>query len=123
MRSEIIYKENAATIEWDENYFKYCEFVDFSMEGEVVSSDFIGCSFRNLDWYMALFSFTNFINCRFINCIFQGTGFPDTRFVDCTLIDCKFVKDNLNRDCYFTKTSAYNCQVSDGEGFNPEIRT
>ncbi len=51
MRSTEIDATNFETIEWDDCYFKYCEFSGFSKQGGVISSDFVACSFKNLDWY------------------------------------------------------------------------
>ena len=51
LRTMTIGKESVAAIEWDDNYFKYCEFDGFSQDGGVIGSDFINCSFKNVDWY------------------------------------------------------------------------
>ena len=123
MKSEIIDQGNLETIEWDNSYFKYCEFGGFSIEGEVISSDFISCSFKNIDWYWGLFARANFIDCQFVNCVFSGTSFPDARFVECTFSNCRFLQDNLGAECGFAKSVAYGCKIDGGEGFKSEIRT
>jgi uncharacterized protein YjbI with pentapeptide repeats len=120
VRSETINSENLTDIEWDEGYFKFCNFEGFSIEGGQVSSDFVGCSFKNIDCYWSLFSGCNFISCNFADCAFAGTSFPDTRFVDCKLVNCKFTQDNLGGDCDFSKTIAYGCSVESSLGFGPE---
>jgi len=117
MRSALIDKTNAAAIDWEENHFKYCDFEGFSAEGRTISSDFIGCSFGNVDWYWGLFSFANFIDCRFKDCLFQGTTFANCRFVDCELINCRFIKNNLDTSCEFKQTVAYGWVTDGGEGF------
>jgi uncharacterized protein YjbI with pentapeptide repeats len=122
MRTATIDKGNYGTVEWDDNYFKSCEFEDFSIEGEIISSDFICCSFRNVNWYWGLFTQANFVQCKFENCAFRGTSFPDARFVECTLDNCEFAKDNLGSDCDFARAVAYSCKVNGSEGFKPEIR-
>ena len=118
MRSERIQENNLASVEWDENFFKYCEFEGFSVNGGVISSDFVGCTFKNVDWYWGIFVQANFIGCRLIDCTFRGTSFSDARFMDCLVDGCRFVKDNLNGDCNFTGAVAYGCLVKNSEGFS-----
>jgi uncharacterized protein YjbI with pentapeptide repeats len=121
MRSATISTENVQNTLWDENYFKFCDFDGFSTEGGFVCSDFVSCSFRNVDWYWGLFSGSNFIACQFADCIFRGVSFPDSRFIECKLTNCRFVKDNLNGECDFSKTVAYGCVIEGGEGFKPSF--
>ena len=123
MRSESVTPGNVSQIEWDEEYFKYCDFEAFSIEGKTISSDFVGCSFKSLDWYWGLFSGCNFVNCEFVDCHFAGTAFPDTRFVDCKIVNCEFKQDNLGRDCDFTSTIAYGCAVESSSAFRPQVST
>lgn len=122
MRSITVGNENLGAIEWDENYFKFCDFEDISIEGGVISSDFIDCSFKNVEWYWGLFSGANFVNCLFNDCVFRGSSFPDSKFVECSLVNCRFIQDNLATDCDFSQASAYRCSISGGEGFKAEIR-
>ena len=110
-------KESVAVIQWDDRYFKYCEFDGFSQDGGVIDSDFINCSFKNVDWYWGIFTQANFIKCDFTNCDFRGTSFVDARFVECKLDNCRFIRDNLNADCDFSRSVAYGCTVNGGEGF------
>ena len=119
VRSEKINSPTFTDIDWDEGYFKFCEFEGLSIEGRLVSSDFVSCSFKNIDWYWSLFSGCNFINCDFADCAFAGTGFPDSRFVDCKLVNCRFTQDDLGGDCDFSKTIAYGCSVESSLGFGP----
>jgi uncharacterized protein YjbI with pentapeptide repeats len=121
VRSETINSENLTDIDWDEGYFKFCNFEGFSIEGGQVSSDFVGCSFKNIDCYWGLFSGCNFISCNFADCAFAGTSFPDTRFVDCKIVNCTFTHDNLGGDCDFSKTIAYGCSVESSLGFGPHF--
>ena len=114
-------QDNLGPVDWDENYFKWCHFEDFSIEGKVICSTFLSCSFKNIDWYWGLFSDCNFINCEFKDCVFRGTSFPGSRFVECTLTNCRFVKDNLNGDCDLEETHAYGCTIDGCEGFNAKI--
>ena len=122
MRTQTIEEKSVKATEWDENYFKYCDFREFSIEGGVVSSDFVGCSFKDVEWYWGLFTLSNFIDCRFADCVFRGSTFADCRFVDCTFANCRFIKDNLDASCSFERTVAYSCSVEGGEGFNAELR-
>lgn len=121
MRSVTVSKENVAVIDWDENYFKFCDFENCSVEGGTVCSDFVDCSFNDVDWYWGLFSASNFVKCLFKDCVFRGSSFPDSRFVECTLTNCRFVKDNLDGDCDFSRTVAYSCSIDGGEGFKAEM--
>ena len=121
MRSETIGKENFEATPWEENYFKYCTFDGFSQEGEVVSSDFVSCSFRNVEWYMSLFTHTNFVDCKFVNCVFLGSTFADSRFIECTMENCRFMRNNLDSECKFPGTVAYRCSLEGGVGFNAEV--
>jgi len=117
MRSEVINPGSVSTVEWHEGYFKYCTFEDLSLEGLLVSSDFVDCSFTNTNWYWGLFSDANFVNCSFADCTFAGTSFPDSRFVDCRLVNCRFIEDKLGGSCDFAKTRIYGCSVENCTGF------
>jgi uncharacterized protein YjbI with pentapeptide repeats len=120
VRLETINSENVADVEWDEGYFKLCAFENFSVDGEVVSSDFVRCSFTSIDWYWGLFPGSNFIGCQFTDCSFAGTGFPDTRFVDCKLVNCRFIQDNLGGECGLAETIMYGCSFENCLG--PDFR-
>jgi uncharacterized protein YjbI with pentapeptide repeats len=117
MRSQRIEAANSDSVVWDENYFKFCDFEGFSVEGGVVGSDFIGCTFRDVEWYWGMFPLANFIACRLVNCTFRGTSFRDARFVECLIDRCLFVKDNLDGECEFAGAIAYGCQVRESAGF------
>ena len=119
VRSETITSDNHDEIEWDESYFKFCNFEEFSESG-LVCSDFHTCSFKKIDWYWSLFSGCNFINCSFVDCTFAGTSFPDSRFIDCELVNCKFIQDNLGGECDFSNSWAYGCSIENSPGFRPE---
>jgi uncharacterized protein YjbI with pentapeptide repeats len=110
-------ENNCRTIEWDNNYFKLCIMKGFSIDGFVISSDFVNCEFSDIDWYWGIFTQANFVQCRFDNCTFRGTSFADARFLECTLKNCHFIKDNLNGDCDFEGSIAYACKIEEGEGF------
>ena len=120
MNGVTIDADNVKSANWEEEYYKYCYFQTFSIEGEHVDSDFIDCTFNGIEWYWGIFNIVNFINCKFSNCVFRGTAFPDCRFVECSLTNCQFVKDNLNGDCSFENAKAYECKVSNCVGFNVE---
>ena len=47
VRSETITADNHNEIEWDESYFKFCDFEEFSESG-LVGSDFHTCSLKKL---------------------------------------------------------------------------
>ncbi len=121
MQSEVITPENFSTIEWADNYFQYCNFEGLSPHGDMITSDFSNCSFKEIDWYSCLFNICNFIQCRFENCSFRGTAFPSCRFVECAFVHCQFLKDNMNRGCSFECAIAYACMVEDCVGFGAEI--
>ena len=119
VRSETITSDNHNQMEWNESYFKYCNFEEFSEYG-FVSSDFHACSFKKIDWYWNLFSGCNFINCSFVDCTFAGTSFPECRFIDCELVNCKFIQDNLGGECDFSNSWAHGCSIENSPGFRPE---
>jgi uncharacterized protein YjbI with pentapeptide repeats len=121
VRSKTVGKENLEGTRLDENYFKYCTFDGFSQEGGVVSSDFVSCSFRDVEWYWGLFTLANFINCSFVNCVFRGTTFAESRFVECTMTNCRFLRDNLDSECTFPGTVAFRCSLEGVEGFSIEV--
>jgi uncharacterized protein YjbI with pentapeptide repeats len=118
--SETITSDNHNEMEWNESYFKYCNFEKFSEEAGFVSSDFHACSFKKVDWYWNLFSGCNFINCSFVDCTFAGTSFPECRFIDCELVNCKFIQNNLGGECNFSNSWAHGCSVENSPGFLPE---
>ncbi len=122
MQSLEVNQLNFATINWEDDYYKFCQFFDIETEGGHVTSDFSNCTFTNIDWYWGIFNIVNFVGCTFENCVFRGAAFYDCKFVECEFIDCRFLKDNLNGDCTFEGAIAYNCKVTNTEGFLVEIR-
>jgi len=111
-------QQNLASINWENEYYKYCQFVDISPEGGHIDADFASCTFTNVDWYWGIFNIVNFVECIFVNCVFMGTSFPDCKFIECEFNNCQFVKDNLGGDCDFDGAVAYNCKVLNTVGFN-----
>lgn len=118
MQSLIINSENLKSVNWEEDCFKYCEFLGIDPEGGHITADFTDCTFQDIDWYWGLFNVVNFVGCKFINCTFRGTSFSDCKFVECELMNCQFIKDNLNGECSFEGTRAYNCNINSTLGFN-----
>lgn len=117
----IFTKDNLNSAQWKENCFKYCEFNDIELEGQHIDSDFIDCRFENFYCYWGIFNIVNFVGCRFTNCTFRGSCFPDCVFVECEFYNCRFIKDNLNSDCDFRDSRAYNCAVIESIGFNAKL--
>lgn len=113
-----INNENLKNISWENNFFKYAEIQNISIEGGQIDSDFVSCTFQNCDWYWGMFNIVNFIDCKFTNCTFRGASFYDCKFVECEFDGCNFIKDNLNSDCVFENTKAYNCTQKNCIGFN-----
>jgi uncharacterized protein YjbI with pentapeptide repeats len=120
-QADTINAENFASVDLDENYFKFATFEDISPEGGLIASDFNICTFRRIDWYWGLFSDCNFIQCEFKDCIFRGTSFPGCRFIECAFKNCQFVTDNLNGKCDLEESVAYGCTVENCTGFNSRI--
>ncbi len=116
MRSERYTQAEADLIDWDDQYFKFCEFDNVEPKGSVVS-DFANCTFTNLAWYWTIAVQCNFVQCTFIDCLFSGVSFTDTRFIDCKLTNCRFLQDNMGGFCTFDKVVAYGCTVVDSPGF------
>jgi uncharacterized protein YjbI with pentapeptide repeats len=123
MKSAVIDSDSVSAIKWEDNYFKFCNFEGFSVDGKVIDSDFVNCSFKNVDWYWGEFIQANFISCEFIDCEFRGSSFPDARFIECTLGNVKFTQDNLGKECDFARAIAYGCKVTGGEGFMGSANT
>ena len=121
MQTGIFNSENIGSVDWEDQYYKFVEFTDFSFDDGQITSDFANCFFTNLDWYWGLFNVVNFVDCKFINCVFQGTSFADCKFVSCEFSDCKFIKDNLNGECDFDGSVAFDCKISNTEGFEAVI--
>ena len=114
-------QNNFNSIKWDEELYKHCKFLNFSIEGKHIESDFINCTFENIECYWGLYNMLNFTDCTFKNCTFKGSSFSDCEFVKCQLNNCQFTKDNLDGDCSFDNTKAYNCKLSNTVGFNVQI--
>ena len=112
-----ISSENVESVDWEEDCYKFCEFTGFTKDGGHISSDFTCCTFKDIEWYWGIFNIVNFIECKFINCTFKGTAFPDCKFVECEITNSKFEKDNLNANCDFENSSAYNCKIKNSIGF------
>jgi uncharacterized protein YjbI with pentapeptide repeats len=99
-----------------ESVFRYCNFENFSTEGDHVDSTFLGCTFRKTDWYWAHFNLTLVSKCVFENCVFRGVTFSDVRFVECSFKGCVFTKDNLDGDCRFDGSRFFDCSWTDNVG-------
>lgn len=122
MQSLVIDGQNVAEVNWEQDCYKYCEFVGISLEGQHITADFINCTFKDIDCYWGIFNIVSFIECKFENGIFRGTSFPDCKFVECELDRCQFIKDNLDADCTFENAVAYNCKLLNCTGFAAEMR-
>lgn len=122
MQSLEFNQQNFTSINWEDDYYKFCRFEGISPEGGHVTSDFANCTFINIDWYWGHFNIVNFINCIFENCVFRGAFFSDCKFVECELRDCSFVKDNLGGNCEFVGSVAYRCNVKNSASFEPIFR-
>ena len=117
MQGEVITQGSLPGIDWHSDFFKWCDFKGFSVEGEEVDSVFLSCSFSNVDWYWGLFHVCTFIICRFTDCVFRGSSFPDCKFVECIFTNCHFVQDNLGGNCKFDRAIAYSCTFDGVDGF------
>ncbi len=122
MRSKKIAQADLAEVDWNDGYFKHCDFESLLIEGGVIDSDFVSCSFKNAEWYWTLFTQSNFIQCRFEECVFRGATFAQVLFVECSFTNCRFLKDNLDSPCEFDRTVAYGSSIENGEGFRAEAR-
>jgi uncharacterized protein YjbI with pentapeptide repeats len=105
---------------WSDSVFRYCDFVNISDEGAIISAVFIGCTFENCDWYWANFNCAILVQVKFNNCKFRGTVFSGSKFVECELIDCEFTADNLQGECSFDgigwyKSRQENCKGLEGK--------
>lgn len=118
MQTGRVTQDNVSSIKFEDDYFKYAEFVDITFEGGHITSDFAKCTFHNVDWYWGIFNIVNFVECEFIDCTFRGTAFADCKFVDCQFEGTRFKKDNLGGNCSFDGTVARNCTLSRTTGFD-----
>ena len=121
MKFQIITEENVQSVEWDEQHFKFCAFESFSVEVVHIGSDFIDCTFSDVEWYMGLFNIINFVDCTFTNCVFRGSSFPECKFVECEFKNCRFIENNLGGACKFEGARAYKCKFQNCVGFDAEI--
>ena len=117
---ETVTADQVGKISWQEELFKYCRFRDFELSVVEVDSDFILCTFENLDWYGGLFNLCNFVECRFQGCVFRGSTFAGCKFVQCTFEDCRFEDDNMGSACTFDDSVFYDTVISGSAGV-PEI--
>jgi uncharacterized protein YjbI with pentapeptide repeats len=101
-----------------DNFFRYCEFSDASLEGGSSDGIFVSCSFKDVDWYWGLFNAAVLVDCEFENCTFRGTSFSRCRIVNCIFKNCRFLRDNLSVLCSAHETNIYGCQSEGCEGFN-----
>lgn len=122
MHGKKITSDNVNSIEWDDGYFKFCELSNFVVDGKNITSVFLSCSFISVEWYWGIFTLANFIDCKFTNCTFYGTCFSDVRFVECEFIDCHFVADNLGGECDFSGAVAYECKITNTDGFKARMK-
>lgn len=120
-RSIEVVPENLNEIEFDDSFFKFCKFERIEPQS-LISSDFVVCTFTNVEFYWNLIVQSNFIECKFENCDFMGARFSDVRFVDCVLARCRFTISNLGNDCEFSETVAYGCKLNETSGFAVEQR-
>jgi uncharacterized protein YjbI with pentapeptide repeats len=101
-----------------DEFYRYCEFSSASLDGGHFDGVFVSCSFKDIDWYWALFNTAVFVDCEFENCAFRGASFASCRIVNCTFKNCRFLRDNLDGLCSAPETSVYGCQSENCEGFN-----
>lgn len=117
--AETITSDNQNDMEWNDSYFKFCNFAGFNNYVAGISSDFNWCTFTRT-WWWGLFNSCSFIYCTFTDCEFEGAGFSDSRFVDCTFVDCTFQKDSIGGDCDFSDATFYGCTVKNCVGSKPD---
>lgn len=103
-------------INWDENVFRYCTFMQVAGEGAHVTSEFIDCQFEECGWYWGLFNLATFVGVKFKGCTFRGCSFSDCRFVECEFDACDFTPDNLGGECSFEGSRWYACHQKNCRG-------
>ncbi len=108
--------------DWSDNVFQFCQFRHMDLEGALVDSIFVGCTFEECEWYCSLFTCAVLVNVKFEKCKFRGTSFGSCKFVECEFHDCEFIKDNLNGDCSFNDVQWYNCIQKNCRGLEEEFR-
>jgi uncharacterized protein YjbI with pentapeptide repeats len=103
----------------DDHVFRFCTFKHLDDEeiGMAVDATFLGCRFKEMDFYWTLFCIVLFHDCEFENCTFRGVSFADCRFVDCSFEFCIFTQSNLGNDCTFSGSKWYGCTQNNCVGW------
>ncbi|GLH81813.1 hypothetical protein SSBR45G_67220 [Bradyrhizobium sp. SSBR45G] len=84
---------------WDDAVFRWCNFAQLEIEGQMIGGALLGCELREVDWYRGLFNTTLISHTTFKSCIFRGTSLGSCELVVCRFEDCRFVLDNLQGPC------------------------
>lgn len=71
----------AKALQASSEFFRYCEFIEASLEGGDFDGVFVGCTFKHIEWYWGLFNGAILIDCEFEDCSFRGTCFAACRLV------------------------------------------
>ena len=102
-----------------EHVFMFCTFEQLDDEkiATNVESTFLGCRFKDIDFYWTLFNNVLFHDCTFENCTFRGVSFAGCRFVDCSFESCVCTQDNLGGSCTFKGTRWYGCKPNNCVGW------
>ncbi len=95
---------------FEDQLFLDCKFVDCVCEGAAISSCFVNCQFKNVDWYWCIGHSPIFVNCNFKRCDLRG-GFYGASFVRCTFTDCETGDDNLGGKTEWDDSKASQCTL------------
>jgi uncharacterized protein YjbI with pentapeptide repeats len=103
----------------DDHIFRFCTFeqLDEDKIATAVDATFLGCRFKNIDFYWTLFNNVLFHDCEFKDCTFRGVSFAGCRFVDCSFESCVCTQDNLGGSCSFERSRWYGCTHNDCVGW------
>lgn len=107
-------RERYSGITQDQNFnyegliFVDCTFEKVTSEGAEIDSDFVRCTFDNVDWYWCIGQSCVFIECEFKDCDLRGS-FHSTSFIACKFIHCKTGSDALGGTTEWEDCVAIEC--------------
>jgi uncharacterized protein YjbI with pentapeptide repeats len=103
----------------DDHIYRYCTFehLDDEKIATAIDATFLGCRFKNIEFYWTLFNSVLFHDCKFENCTFLGASFAGCRFVDCSFESCIFTQDNLGGCCTYKDSRWYGCKQENCVGW------
>lgn len=91
--------------------FRGSKFCDLHISANFDRADFMGCSFKNVNFIGTNFGAPQFKNCIFENVVFRKNQYNATVFIKCSFLNCKFEDESIYSNitnCSFVKTEFKN---------------